>query len=256
MRSSSIFTLSAICIFLTACSTTVVTDEDRKLPDEQPPVQQQDFDSMEDSNEMEHDDSVSDSKSDDNSEFENPEYKELSASELETIEQEESGEGSMPNIWTADSSQSFIAFTGAKGNIVSHEGKFTDFTVEMSVPDPENFSKASLEVIVQIASLETDSDGLTKHLLSEDFFDAAQYPVAKFESSKIREEGAGGYIITGTLTMHGVSQLVEFEGKITDSYLVMSRTLDRTKYGIGSIESGPKSINKTVPVEVKIVFAK
>ena len=56
----------------------------------------------------------------------------------------------------------------------------------------------------------SDSDRLTIHLLSEDFFEAKKYPTATFSSTKI-ENGT----ITGVLDMRMVKKEISFPATVT-----------------------------------------
>ncbi|MDP7247838.1 MAG: YceI family protein [Candidatus Peribacteraceae bacterium] len=99
-------------------------------------------------------------------------------------------EGSPPSF-DVDYLQSFIAFKGNKGGIIHHKGKFEDFDLEITV-DPKNPTDSTLakaEVSIGIKSMVTDSDGLTKHLLSADFFEAEKFPNATFVTTSVTPSG-------------------------------------------------------------------
>src|SRR5207253_7967940 len=66
----------------------------------------------------------------------------------------------------------------------SHNGSFKQFAgtidlVNNSIPD----SRVTIEI--ETKSVVTDTDDLTKHLQTPDFFDVAKYPKATFVSTKI-----------------------------------------------------------------------
>lgn len=191
-------------IFLSACSTTVIDESERKLPD-------------------------------------------LKGQVIE--------EGGTPTF-EVDHSQSFIAFKGSKGGMVHHEGKFEDFDLKITV-DPENPTDSTLakaEVSINIKSMVTDSDGLTKHLLSEDFFEAEKYPQAKFVTTSVTPSGEDSYDVVADLTIKDVTASVSFPIKMTAQYLTFNYDLDRTTFGVGGPPSAIKGVDAIVPVEVKVVF--
>lgn len=68
----------------------------------------------------------------------------------------------------------------------------------------------SLNAEIDIASMFSDSDRLTGHLLSADFFEAKKYPTATFSSTKI-ENGT----ITGILDMRMIKKEISFPAKIS-----------------------------------------
>ena len=68
----------------------------------------------------------------------------------------------------------------------------------------------SLNAEIDIASMFSDSDRLTGHLLSADFFEAQKYPTATFSSTKI-ENGT----ISGILDMRMVKKEISFPATIS-----------------------------------------
>lgn len=115
---------------------------------------------------------------------------------------------------TAENSK--VEFTGSKVT-GKHDGGFKNFTgnIDLVNGKPEE-SQVSFEI--QVNSVFTDADGLTKHLQTGDFFDAEKFPKATFTSTKIvadSAKGAGNYTVTGDLTLRGVTKTVTFPAKIT-----------------------------------------
>jgi polyisoprenoid-binding protein YceI len=108
-----------------------------------------------------------------------------------------------------------IAFTAAKVT-ASHPGGFREHagTIEL---DPQRPEASSLSIVIQTASIFTDSDRLTNHLKTDDFFDVATHPTATFTSTAIRAGGEGNatHTITGTLAMHGVTRELTFPATVT-----------------------------------------
>lgn len=115
-----------------------------------------------------------------------------------------------------------VEFTGSKVT-GKHDGGFKTFTgnIDLVNGKPEE-SQVSFEI--EMNSVFTDAEGLTKHLQTGDFFDVAKFPKSSFTSSKI-VAGAGNYTITGDLTMRGVSKSITFPAKIS---------VDADKVGIES----------------------
>lgn len=248
MNLRNFMALFAITLLLAACNTTVITDEDRELPEPTAPAEdtmptddipQNDSEKLEnmadreDMNEEEMDDDDHEDMEDDNNDT------------LEANDEEEE-ESAGPTTQEADLSQSFIAFTGAKGDITSHEGKFNNFSLKLT---RENGAPVSMTAIVHIDSIETDSDGLTNHLKAPDFFDVNTHPVATFESTSF-----DGATVTGNLNIKGTTRTLSFPIDLTDTYLVASFEIDRTEFNVGPAAEGVKAIDATVPMELKIVF--
>ena len=75
-----------------------------------------------------------------------------------------------------------------------------------------NFNKGSLttsEIIarIDVKSLTTEDEGLTKHLLTADFLDAEKFPAIKFISSRINKTDTG-FVAYGALTMKDSAHVV------------------------------------------------
>ena len=113
------------------------------------------------------------------------------------------------------SENSKVEFTGSKVT-GKHDGGFKTFTgnIDLVNGKPEE-SQVSFDI--EMSSVFSDADGLTKHLQTGDFFDVAKFPKASFTSSKIVANTAeqGNYIVTGTLTLRGQTRLVIIPAKIT-----------------------------------------
>lgn len=129
-----------------------------------------------------------------------------------------------------------VDFTGAKVT-GKHDGGFKDVsgTIELEGDDIES---ARVSIRIGMESLWTDTDKLTGHLKSPDFFDVDKFPEATFISTKIEknnEEGAT-HTLTGNLDLHGVEKSISFPAKIKVGDDGVSATgefsIDRKEFGI------------------------
>ena len=120
--------------------------------------------------------------------------------------------------------------------------------------DPADFTKATVEVMIDVTSIYSDSNGLTGHLQKEDFFDVANHPEATFTSTQIVKTGDRTYDITGDLMIKGVTKTVTFSATVSDSTIVATYDLPRRDFGIGNDHYGDKLLDEQVPVTVTLVF--
>lgn len=112
-----------------------------------------------------------------------------------------------------DKARSSVVAVGAKVT-ESHDLAFGDFSGELGL-DGEAFVNVTTKV--NVGSVTTDSPKLVAHLLSEDFFSAAQFPEASFASTLVTPGGENGatHTVKGTFTLRGVSREVTFPATVT-----------------------------------------
>lgn len=109
---------------------------------------------------------------------------------------------------------------------------------------------------------------LINHLKSEDFFNAAKHPTAKFEITKAVAYGttSGNYKITGNLTIKEATKPLKFNAIVTqnagqlaaEAKIIVDRSEFDVQYGSGSFfESlGDKTIYDEFDLNVKLVAKK
>jgi len=107
-----------------------------------------------------------------------------------------------------------VTFVGTK-MVGHHDGGFDRFTGTLDL-SPEHLEASRVTVDIEMASVNTDTERLTGHLRSGDFFDAEHFPHSTFTSTEIRAGGANGatHTITGNLTMRGQTHGVTFPATI------------------------------------------
>ncbi|MEX0606701.1 MAG: YceI family protein, partial [Halofilum sp. (in: g-proteobacteria)] len=81
-------------------------------------------------------------------------------------------------------------------------GNFKDFDGALTF-DEANPSASSVEVTIDIDSLDSNIPDLDEHLKGGDFFEVDQHPEASFESTAVRATGEDHYEVDGELTLHG-----------------------------------------------------
>ena len=72
---------------------------------------------------------------------------------------------------------------------------------------------------IDMNSTWSDSDNLTGHLKNQDFFDVPKFPTSKFVTTKVAPGGdaklaGSNTMITGNLTLHGVTKQIAFPAKV------------------------------------------
>jgi polyisoprenoid-binding protein YceI len=105
-----------------------------------------------------------------------------------------------------DPVHTFVLFSVQHLGIANTYGRFNDVAGTV-VFDRDNPSKSSIELTVQVESLDTHNATRERSLMSPDFFDVKQFPTMTFKSTKV--EGSGDLLkVSGDLTIRGVTRPV------------------------------------------------
>ena len=81
--------------------------------------------------------------------------------------------------------------------------------------DAANPTKSSVKVTIPLASVNSNVEKLDEHLQGAEFFDSAKYPDAVFKSTKVEKgPGEGQLIVTGDLSLHGVTKPVVLDAVV------------------------------------------
>jgi polyisoprenoid-binding protein YceI len=99
---------------------------------------------------------------------------------------------------------------GHLGGVSRFMGRFNDIAGDLVVDTPE---KSKISVTIKTDSIDSNHEGLDKHLKSPDFFNAVQFPTMTFTSSAVKLDGNGVGTIAGNLTLRGVTKPVTFQLK-------------------------------------------
>lgn len=162
-----------------------------------------------------------------------------------------------------DASHSGIHFSIRHLVISKVRGKFTKFSGALQL-DEADLTKSTVNVEVDVASIDTAEAQRDGHLKSPDFFDVAQFPKATFVSKKITKNG-DDYDVTGDFTLHGVTkELVlhsQFEGKGKDPWggervgFAAKTTINREDFGLKwnqALEAGGVVVGTKAELEIEV----
>jgi len=120
----------------------------------------------------------------------------------------------------------------------------------------------------QVESVKTAIDDLKGHLLSPDFFNAAETPTVEFRSNDIRVAQDGSVEVDGELTIRGVTKPVTAKGSYASGIgisgaevvgLDLEASIDRREYGLNwqaPLPSGGDVLAWDVVLEVQLELAK
>ena len=164
--------------------------------------------------------------------------------------------------WGIDSSHSRMGFTFNHQGIAEMQGEFKKVDVQITA-SAADFSDASIVLTAQANSVYTGSEGRDQHLQAPDFLDAAQFPTITFKSSSMKKVGEKDYVVSGELTMHGVTKPVELKARhnatiqtkqgVDVAGFKVTGTIKRTDFGVGaSFPSAVASDEMQVNADIEI----
>jgi polyisoprenoid-binding protein YceI len=142
-------------------------------------------------------------------------------------------------------------------------GRFTDFDATLDF-DPENIENSSLEVIVNMASIDVNLPEFEEELRGGSWLDVETYPQAVFRTTEFVEYiDDSSFIFAGDLTFHGVTApvnlVVNFHGGgrnfLTRSYTLgfsASATFLRSDFGVDRFTSF--GVGDEIELEIHVEF--
>ena len=120
-------------------------------------------------------------------------------------------------------------------------GRFDGFSGTITC-ETNDVTSMKVRGAVDLRTISTGNADRDKHLRTADFFNVEKYPTATFESTEVQRGADNALTIRGTMTLHGVTAEVVFEGKVLGYGADMKGakrvgyqgkgTIDRTKFGI------------------------
>lgn len=166
-----------------------------------------------------------------------------------------------------DPAHTVVGFGVRHLGIAIVEGRFKDIKGTVNF-DASELSKSSVQFSAKIDSIDTGVAPRDTHLKSADFFEAEKYPELTFKSTKV-ERSKGRLILTGDLTIKGVTKQVSFPftmtGGIKDPWggtrfgIAAQTNVNRRDFGINfgnTLPSGALDVANEVSVELHIEAVK
>lgn len=170
--------------------------------------------------------------------------------------------------FTIDPAHSNMTFTARHMLIAKVSGKFKTFSGTI-LYDANDLTKSSVEVEIEVQSVDTGNERRDNHLRSSEFFDAANNPLITFVSKKIEKRG-DDYVAIGDLTIRGVTKAIELPFKILgtlkdkDGNIVRlgaeaKTSLNRFDYGVSwnkTLDTGGLIVGEIVDLDLTVEAVK
>ncbi|MGF1669789.1 MAG: YceI family protein [Balneolaceae bacterium] len=149
----------------------------------------------------------------------------------------------LSKAWQIDTAHSNISFS------ITHFftpvlGAFNNYTADIRF-DPNDLVNSSIDVQIDVKSVDTKNQRRDNHLQSEDFFNAERWPHIKFVSNNIRRTGENSFVATGKLTIKDVTKDFELPFRLLGvmdhpmqentqvAGITAEARLNRTDFGVG-----------------------
>jgi polyisoprenoid-binding protein YceI len=166
--------------------------------------------------------------------------------------------------WHIDGTHSGIHFSVRHLVISKTRGQFGRWDGTISVPEGD-FRRATVEIEIDAASIDTGLADRDAHLRSADFFDVETYPQITFKSRQVEDLGGDTLRLVGDLTLHGVTREVALEvesaGQTNDPWgntragFSARTSLDRKDFGLTwnqALETGGVLVGEKVEIEIEV----
>jgi len=122
-----------------------------------------------------------------------------------------------------------------------------------------------VSITIDVASIDTRNAQRDDHLRTNDFLDVATYPKITFTSTSIEHNGGTEFLVTGDLTIKGVTRSVtlplEFQGAAKDPFgndrigFEGELAINRKDWGVSwnvALETGGVLVSDKITLEFEI----
>jgi len=112
-----------------------------------------------------------------------------------------------PSTWKIDPQHSAAQFSVRHMAISTVRGAFSKVNGTV-VLDDQDITKSTVDVSIDVSTVDTREPGRDKDLRSDHFFDVEHFPTMTFKSKKVEQVASGKLRVTGDLTIRGTTKEV------------------------------------------------
>jgi len=162
--------------------------------------------------------------------------------------------------WTIDPTHTEIGFS-VRHLVSKVRGKFEGF--EGTIVTSDDITASSVNVTVDLNTINTGTADRDNHLRSADFFEVESHPTMTFVSTGIVQKSDTDFVVTGDLTIKGVSKpvelLTEFLGEGGDPWggtrvgIEATAEISRKEFGIDfniPLEGGKVMVGDKISIHI------
>jgi polyisoprenoid-binding protein YceI len=167
----------------------------------------------------------------------------------------------IPGRWEIDPGHTEVAFIGRHFMLTKVRGRFTGVSGVIEVA--EEPGESTVEVTIDMTSVESGNQARDDHLRSPDFFDATAHPTATFTGRAAGWQGTHG-TLAGELTIRGITRPVTlaagYLGHVADPWggqraiFTAETTLNREDWGLTwnmPLDGGGLLVSKEIRIEIE-----
>jgi polyisoprenoid-binding protein YceI len=164
------------------------------------------------------------------------------------------GASAFAGEWTVVPETSTVSFIGAQQG-TKFNGRFGTFAAHINL-DASDPTKGSIAGTVQLDSVNTRDHDRDAALLDKDWFNAKEFPEAKFESQKIEKGADGSYQASGQLSLKGQTKPAVMKFTFTPSggtgQFAGTIAVNRFDFNVGEGWNDTSWVAQDVTVDVKL----
>src|SRR5262245_59593638 len=112
-------------------------------------------------------------------------------------------------VWTVDPVHSLIEFAARHNEIAYVKGRFRTYAGTIAV-DGDDLLKSHVDLTIDVSSVDSQAvQGREDLIKGEDMLDVAKFLEITFKSTSITQQDLANYVITGDLTVRGVTHATD-----------------------------------------------
>lgn len=170
--------------------------------------------------------------------------------------------------WQIDTSHSDIQFSVRHMMISKVRGRFESFSGTVNF-DESNPTNTTVEIAVDLNSINTRDEKRDGHLRSADFFDVENHPTMTFVSKKVEQTDEFNGRLIGDLTIRGVTHEVALDvqysgtakspwGTVSAGFSAKGK-VNRKEFGLNwnaALETGGVLVGEDVEIAIELEIVK
>jgi polyisoprenoid-binding protein YceI len=168
------------------------------------------------------------------------------------------------STWVPDKAHSEVDFSILHMSLSKVHGRFGNLGGQITWDDTD-ITKSSVNVTIDVATVDTGNESRDTDLKSAGYFDVKQFPTATFVSTSVAKSGSG-LTINGNLTLHGVTKPVVLQvegpagpvkgmgGKMHAGFSATT-TIKRSDFGIAPKAPGA-ILGDNIPLSIELDVVK